>query len=416
MSKIKLLILILTFTLITSSPLLTFKEHTIPNLKLSKEEAKTKIFSFLREQAKKYISKYPKGLSNLATNLASTTSIKLDQLEISSIDSLKQTHNLPDDIIIKFKAIKYTNNEISFELFTFKNIKSNSNIDNIFGVVTRIDKNNIFFAYVRGNAKAKLITQFDTIRVKKCRKILFVKKCRHSNRKVKRGFKANELNIIQDGLMAKFYETLNSVLDLDQQKMIDIFKKYSRKLIKQFPSNYKRFIVNPQTYLNFRTIYLNLNNFEDQLKKIGFNNDSINKIKSISNQKGKSIELYQTIKDELLTQHFIVSVALNIEKNIILSYAIGRGEVKLYYNYCYYAYQVKKRKRLRKKKVLVEKNEVCLDDDQCLSSCEEFKKINPNPINPLSGKEVEKNKKIIKESVIAELTQGINKILEDIQF
>ena len=216
--------------------------------------------------------------------------------------------------------------------------------------------------------------------------------------------------------MAKFYETLNSVLDLDQQKMIDIFKKYSRKLIKQFPSNYKRFIVNPQTYLNFRTIYLNLNNFEDQLKKIGFNNDSINKIKSISNQKGKSIELYQTIKDELLTQHFIVSVALNIEKNIILSYAIGRGEVKLYYNYCYYAYQVKKRKRLRKKKVLVEKNEVCLDDDQCLSSCEEFKKINPNPINPLSGKEVEKNKKIIKESVIAELTQGINKILEDIQF
>ena len=296
MSKIKLLILILTFTLITSSPLLTFKEHTIPNLKLSKEEAKTKIFSFLREQAKKYISKYPKGLSKLATNLASTTSIKLDQLEISSIDSLKQTHNLPDDIIIKFKAIKYTNNEISFELFTFKNIKSNSNIDNIFGVVTRIDKNNIFFAYVRGNAKAKLITQFDTIRVKKCRKILFVKKCRHSNRKVKRGFKANELNIIQDGLMAKFYETLNSVLDLDQQKMIDIFKKYSRKLIKQFPSNYKRFIVNPQTYLNFRTIYLNLNNFEDQLKKIDFNNNSINKIKSISNQKGKSIELYQTIK------------------------------------------------------------------------------------------------------------------------
>ena len=41
--------------------------------------------------------------------------------------------------------------------------------------------------------------------------------------------------------------------------------------------------------------------------------------------------------------------------------------------------------------------------------------MNPNPINP-NGKDKEKHKKVIKESVIAELTQGINKILEEIQF
>jgi len=414
MWKMKNLLLILSINLIFSSPLITFKEYKIPNLKMTKDEAKVKIFNNLREQAKKYIKKYPSGLSKLITNLASTTSIKLDQVPISSIDSLKQTHNLPNDIITKFKGIKYSK-EISFELFTFKHIKSNTNIENIFGVVTRLDLDQIFFAYVRGNAKAKAITQFNTVRVKKCHKILFVKKCRHTNRKVKRGINANELEIIQSGLMAKFYETLNSVLDLDQQKMIDIFKKYSRKLIKPFPSNYKQLIVNPQTYLDFRTIYINLNGFEEQLKKIGFNDISINKIKSISNKKGSNVEIYQTIKDELLTQHFIVAVALNIENKIILSYAIGRGEVKLYYDYCYYAYHKKKRKGLRKKKILVEKNENCLDDDQCLSSCEEFKKMNPNPINP-NGKDKEKHKKVIKESVIAELTQGINKILEEIQF
>lgn len=415
MSKIKNLLLILSINLIFSSPLITFKESKIRNLEITKEEAKQKIFNNLREQAKKYISKYPAGLNKLITNLASTTSIKLDEVPISSIDSLKQTHNLPDDIITKFKAIKYTK-EIVFELFTFKNIKSNTTIENIFGVATRLDSDQIFFVYVRGIAKAKAIKQFNVIKQRRCRRILIVKKCRNTNRKVKRGNNAKELQIIQSGLMAKFYETLNSVLDLDQQKMIDLFKNYSRKIIKQFPPNYKKLIVNPQTYLDFNTIYINLNGFEEQLREIGFNDNSINKIKSISNGKGKNVELYEIIKDELLTQHFIVGVALNIENQIILSYAIGRGEVKLYHNYCYYYYVIRKRKRLRKRKITVEKNESCLDDDQCLSSCDKFKKMNPNPIKPLVGKDKEKNKKIIKQSVIAELTQGINKILEDIQF
>ena len=160
MSKIKNLLLILSINLIFSSPLITFKESKIRNLEITKEEAKQKIFNNLREQAKKYISKYPAGLNKLITNLASTTSIKLDEVPISSIDSLKQTHNLPDDIITKFKAIKYTK-EIVFELFTFKNIKSNTTIENIFGVATRLDSDQIFFVYVRGIAKAKAIKQFN---------------------------------------------------------------------------------------------------------------------------------------------------------------------------------------------------------------------------------------------------------------
>ena len=59
MWKIKNLLLILSINLIFSSPLITFKEYKIPNLKMTKDEAKVKIFNNLREQAKKYIKKYP---------------------------------------------------------------------------------------------------------------------------------------------------------------------------------------------------------------------------------------------------------------------------------------------------------------------------------------------------------------------
>ena len=411
MLKPKYIINIILISFIISSPIISFKEREIPNLKISKEEAKIKIFNFLREEAKKFVSKYPEGIEKLITNLGSTTSIILDEKPIKEIESLRNSHNLPNEIIEKFKKIKYVKDTISYELFIFKNQKSKTNIENIFGVVTRLNENNIYFAYVRGNSNAKIIPQFNKVPYKKCHHFGIGKKCKTKHKNVRRGFNEVELENIKNALISKFYENLNSVLDLDKQRIIDIFKKFAKTLVKPFPTNYKKYVVNQKTFLNFKTIYLGLNGYEETLIKIGFNEKSINKIKLL-NEKGKNIEIFQTLKDESQKQDFIVSVGLNIGNNILLSYAIGKGEVKLYNSYCHYTYVKTKRhgNKRKKKHETVHVNEDCDDDDECVESCNNFKKNNPTILDP------SKAGSIIKDSVYAELTQGIYEILNGIQF
>ena len=406
----KLLFLIFFFNYIFTSENLLFEENNeFPNLKISKDEAKTKIFNFLRGEAKKYVLKYPPGIEKLITNIASTTSIKLDQVAINQIDSLKSKHEFPDDVIQKFKKIKYVKDTISYELFKFNIQRSKTSIENVFGVVTRLDENNIYFSYVKGNANAKAIPQYNSVPYRKCRNYIVARRCKTKHKNVKRGYNEIELNNIKTALMAKFYETLNSVLDLDQQKIIDLFKQFVKAHVKPNPKDSEKYIVNQKTTLDFHTFYIGLNGFENRLKQLGFNDATINNIKSC-NTNGKHVQLYHEIRDEPQKKDFIAGIALNTGNNILLSYAIGRGEVKLYHNYCHYTYTKKKRHRLRKKRETIHVNEDCDDDDECVQSCNKFKQRNP------SIPDASKAGAIIKQSVFAELTQGINKILNGIHF
>ena len=61
---------------------------------------------------------------------------------------------------------------------------------------------------------------------------------------------------MKQALKAKYAETMNNVLDLEQQKMIDKFKSYANEVKKQlpYPSNYARFIVDSKTTLDYKTV------------------------------------------------------------------------------------------------------------------------------------------------------------------
>ena len=63
--------------------------------------------SALRKEAAKYIYKYPSGYSSIMTNLASTTSIKMDKILYNQIDTLTYSHGFPPDVVNKIKKIKY---------------------------------------------------------------------------------------------------------------------------------------------------------------------------------------------------------------------------------------------------------------------------------------------------------------------
>ena len=104
---LKLKLLFLLFSSIFTFHIISFKESSTPNLLASPEEVKSKIMSALRKEAAKYIYKYPSGYSSIMTNLASTTSIKMDQIVHNKIDGLRYTLGFPPDAVNKIKKIKY---------------------------------------------------------------------------------------------------------------------------------------------------------------------------------------------------------------------------------------------------------------------------------------------------------------------
>jgi hypothetical protein len=217
------------------------KRHIIPNLLISKEEAKNKILNVLRKEGSKAKYHYPLNYKNYFTNLRSTAIIKFDQIHFSQIDSLKTTHNFPIETINKFKKMKYVSNTMVYETFEFSINKARTKIENIFGVATRLDPNNLYFAYVQGEASANAIIQFETVSYQSCSTILFWEKCETKYKKVKRGFTNSELDIIKEALKAKFYQTLNSILDLDKQKAFSRFKQLAKSKRVSYPQYYQKY-------------------------------------------------------------------------------------------------------------------------------------------------------------------------------
>ena len=104
---LKLKLLFLLFSSIFTFHIISFKESSTPNLLATPEEVKSKIMSALRKEAAKYIYKYPSGYSIIMTNLASTTSIKMDQIVYNKIDGLRYTLGFPPDVVKQIKKIKY---------------------------------------------------------------------------------------------------------------------------------------------------------------------------------------------------------------------------------------------------------------------------------------------------------------------
>ena len=104
------IIFFLIFTLVINESIELSKEHIIPNLQISKDEAKSKVINALRKSGSKIIYKFPEKYKNYVTDLTSSTKIQFNQILHSQIDNLKRTHNFPDNIIKIFRALKYVKN------------------------------------------------------------------------------------------------------------------------------------------------------------------------------------------------------------------------------------------------------------------------------------------------------------------
>ena len=224
--------------------------------------------------------------------------------------------------------------------------------------------------------------------------------CRFVNERVKKGFTEAQKNIMLEALKAKYAETLNNVLDLEQQKMIDKFKSYANIVKKQipYPSNYAKFIVDSKTTLDFRTT--DTNGYFPPV----FSSDIKNDIKLVQNKPNSSKPFFYTngSKSDPKQLSFMIGVIYNNDKNkITVSYALGTGSVKLYHGYC-------------------DKQPQCEDDEECTSDCNSFRKRYKNIENPLNPKAgalvVQQNIQTIQNYVYAELINTVAKILNGIDF
>ena len=430
MIKKNVIILLFFINLINS-----INTFSTPNLKLSRDDAKAKIVEALRKEASNLKYKYPSNYQNLITNLASTTIIKFDNVQINRIDTLKRIHSFPDSVINQFKKIKYLNGVISYEKFEFSHGKSITKIEYVFGVVTRLNDKDIYFAYVKGNANGKEIYQYNIVPYRDCSRFLFFSSCSTKHKKVKRGLMTHELNTIKQALNAKFYETLNSILDLDQQRIIELFKNHAKRVVKQYPKEFEKHVVLYKSFLDFYTINLKTYSI-DSLKNKGFNQESINKIKSLS-RISQHVDIYQTIKDNKNEHELIIGVALKTNNNILLSYVLGRSNAKYLEGYCehYLPTGFTSFHSFNQNQIITINQ--CQDDEECIEACKVFKNKNQKFNIPIGfnkgffGNNRKKNsifeyhlemiekmriETIGKQLLVAVLTQNLVNILNDIKF
>ena len=397
---LKLKLLFLLFSSIFTFHIISFKESSTPNLLASPEEVKSKIMSALRKEAAKYRYNYPSGYSSIMTNLASTTSIKMDQIFYNQIDRLTYSHGFPPDVVNKIKKIKYVQNTLVYDSFSFSNSKSSTNLLSTFGIGARIDSQYLYVVYVKGESSAKSIQQYQYVRTKKCKGWWIFKSCKYVNERVTRGFTTAELDKMKQALKAKYAETMNNVLDLEQQKMIDKFKSYANEVKKQlpYPSNYARFIVDSKTTLDFKTV-----TYGNPYPPV-FSSDIQSDIRSIQNKPNSIKPFFYTngAKSNPKDLYFMIGVIYNNAQNkVTVSYAYGTGSVKLYHGYCDQEFQ-------------------CLVDIECRINCNNFKKKYKNienPLNPKLNAQVrQKNIENIQNYVYAELINSVVKTLNGIVF
>jgi len=155
------LISLILISIIICDIIETNEDHVIPNLLMTKDEAKNKLLNALRSSASKYKYPYPSNYLNYVQNLASSTIVKFDQIEHNRVDDLQRTHNFPPETVTKFKAIKYSKNAVTFEEFKFDRNVGTSKLENVFGVATRLDEQYVYFVYVKGQATGKAVVQYN---------------------------------------------------------------------------------------------------------------------------------------------------------------------------------------------------------------------------------------------------------------
>ena len=301
---------------------------TTPNLLATYEENKQKIFQIIKEHSKKYSQKLSPKHKTLIKDLHGITHFKMTQIPISQLKSLKSKYGLPEELVKQLSNIKYSDKQVYNDV-KFHSMNGKSGLDNIFGIAKREQNNEIFFAYIRGKTTGQLITQYTTVKLRKCRRILFWKKCKTYHQKKARGITANELDIIKKALEKKFYSILDESMNMDKKQIYKIFRNHTNKFKINYPKNWEQILDSKslKVTISYKTKEILLNNTQKDLANLKIPNNIINKILQL--KVNNHIDFYHIFSQTPLNINSIYGVVLKTQKSIILSYIIGNGEANI---------------------------------------------------------------------------------------
>ena len=327
----KILILLLTFPIFFSNKSIIES----PTLLSSYVQNKKQIFNLVREHAKKYSQGFPSGHERLIRNMQGSTEFKMTQIPISQLHTLQSRFGLPQELTNQLSMIKYTQNQVYSDV-NFHVMKGQSVLDNIFGLAKREQNNEIFFAYIRGNTNGELIQQYTTVSVRRCRRIVFVKRCGNYDEQRPRGMDANELDIIKRTLEAKFYSILQESINMDNKQIYKLFRDYANRLRVNYPSNWNQFLDEGslKASIDFQTHEIPPHDIINPCRSINLPDKVINHISQVQHQIGRHIDFYHVYSQDPFNIHIIYGIVLRTQNSLVFSFIFGRAQAKISIHQC----------------------------------------------------------------------------------
>ena len=215
-------------------------------------------------------------------------------------------------------------------------MKGKSALDNIFGLAKREQNNEIFFAYIRGNTNGELIQQYITVKVRKCKRRLFRKKCRDVDEQKPRGIDANELDIIKRTLEAKFYSILQESINMDNKQIYKLFRQYANKLKPNYPPNWNQVLDEGslKASIDFQTHEIPPHDIINPCRSINLPDNVINHIAQVQHQIGRHIDFYHVYSQDPFNIHIIYGVVLRTQNSLVFSFIFGRAQAKISIHQC----------------------------------------------------------------------------------
>ena len=368
-------------------------------------EEKKKVFSILRKFISQESSKFPKNYDSLITNLGSKTEFKMEKISIKKIGLLK--NKLPKEVIEKFKAVKYTKGSVTYDLIKYNVYTGSISVNNFFGIATRLNQNELFYAYIKGRSYADPLQQYNYMNVKSCSRFLFWENCKNNKVPVEREFTPNEINIIKQALIIKFYQVLNTILDLDKQLILFAFKKVSSILKKRPPSS-KDLILDTKTFMDLQTKVLspNINN----LNNYGLTNNCIKTISNIINKDKYYTSFYDVLEKYDEKIKIIFGVALRMNNQLIISFIKGTAICDTYHAVCPLFSPIFK----EKKKIVPKRRYPTYYKSLCdrYNKGKDFNRIKRDYEGGLTNDE----KRIVSATMFAKMSQFLDNFLKGISF
>jgi len=165
----------------------------------------------LREEANHLAATMPSNANNFVRNIRSLGDFQADSFQDSQLEQTIAKHNFPPQIAEKFRAIVFAK-AVVFQTFCLAINGATASLNEFVGAARNVD-GKVDIAFINVDSLGDLVQQFNSIKERKCKRILFIKKCHDEWHQVPRGLTPEEINVVTNSLRAHAYEHLNNKIN-----------------------------------------------------------------------------------------------------------------------------------------------------------------------------------------------------------